>query len=151
MKELCSHTPTVEVKAEEREVIDLSFDGDEPAAGPSKESMQPPLVPMSAVPPDYHAFAEDDSRAELRELLDCLKRDELQKMVKDMNLKSKGHTVRYVRSHADMQLTEMLRSTEGSIYQYLNNRYEYTKHALPPAYQGEGERQNAGTFQADDD
>ncbi|GBE81686.1 hypothetical protein SCP_0400570 [Sparassis crispa] len=84
IQELC-RDPRGQVKVEEREFIDLTFDeqGQKPVAGPSRLP-EPPAVNG---PPDYSIFAQDEAHASLRELLDCLSTDELKAIAKQMKVK----------------------------------------------------------------
>lgn len=106
IRELCYGTEDdvkaqqMEVKEEEREIIDLTLDDDDeppamalkvkkapvaeekPQPGPSKSL---PAIPTNSDP--LLVFAEDESQMTLLELLDCLSLDELKKLGKQMKLK----------------------------------------------------------------
>lgn len=107
MRELCSaaqcrpavHDPAV--KIEDPDLIDLTFDDEEPLAHSSKIKLEEPSAksPISQLPvePNYTAFADDDSKADLRQLMNCLKREELHDLAKERKIKPTGLTVRLFR------------------------------------------------------
>lgn len=104
MRELCSAAqcrPTVHdpaVKIEDPDIIDLTFDDEEPLGASSKikfeETSATSPISQPLVEPDYTAFADDDSKADLRQLLSCLKREELHGLAKERKIKSTGLAVR---------------------------------------------------------
>ena len=113
MRELCSvgrrkpePVSVVTVKVEEREVIDLTADFDDSTMASTSsvtldaevkfevEVEVKPVIPDVEPEPDYGFFADDESKAELRDLLECLTRDELAKLVKDMKLRPEKQKVR---------------------------------------------------------
>lgn len=103
--ELCGVTPVkeqepaVRVKQEETEIIDLTGDDETPGAGPSKPTFTTSEAELEKKPnvgnggPDYDMWAADASRAELRDLLDCLQRDELSELTKTLKLTPKDTKV----------------------------------------------------------
>lgn len=107
MRELCSAAqcrpvvPDPAVKIEEPDIIDLTFDDEGPLADSSKIKLEEPSAtsPISQLPvdPNYTAFADDDSKADLRQLLSCLKREELHDLAKERKIKPAGFNVRLSR------------------------------------------------------
>ncbi|OCH92080.1 hypothetical protein OBBRIDRAFT_886490 [Obba rivulosa] len=98
------------VKEEEKEVIDLTLDEDcKPEPGPSCLPLMPPWHQrvLDKSSNDWSSsFADDETAASLQELLECLKVDELKKMVKDLKLKPSG-------SKRDCLVDDILRSSNG--------------------------------------
>lgn len=104
MRELCgthaAASPDIQVKEEEHEAIDSTCD--EPMIGPStsrkefpsKDEEESKAAVQPSLGPDYSVFAEDGSKADLRELLECLTREELATLVKEMKLKPDNMKVR---------------------------------------------------------
>lgn len=107
MRELCNMYPSptssqsaegiVKVKEEPREdIIDLTKEED---TEPHLSKIKRERIAMKTVPvgvdgqPDYGVLAEDESRASLRELLECLKTDELRDIVKRMHVQKKDNKV----------------------------------------------------------
>lgn len=103
MRELCSLQSTTikqtekvdqQVKREEQEnLIDLTVDEEVKPVIPEIKSQKGSPCSEPLPPPDYRVFAEDDSCADLRELLECLRVDELRDIAKKMHLQRKEHTV----------------------------------------------------------
>lgn len=90
IRELCHDSKkTSHYQEVKPEVIDLTLDEilSQSKSGPSK---LPPLPPPVKNEPDLSVFADDHSRAELRELLDCLKTDELRTLAKQVKCDHKG-------------------------------------------------------------
>ncbi|THG99844.1 hypothetical protein EW026_g2590 [Hermanssonia centrifuga] len=102
IKELCIHlnpvlvSEGIKVKVEERDgLIDLTFDEQDvpPIVGHAEQDDKPAFLSLhSAEAPDYSYFAEDASHAPLRELLECLKREELREIVNQLKLKPRAST-----------------------------------------------------------
>lgn len=87
----------IKVKTEERDdIIDLTIDED---VKPIKSELMRPMgeesrpFPATLAPPDYGTLAEDESHASLRDLLECLKVEELRDVVKRMHVQKKASTV----------------------------------------------------------
>jgi Fanconi-associated nuclease 1 len=104
IKELCggrdndTETQQVEVKQEERDIIDLTLDDDEESAPVApKVEEAPPVEEQPSAGPSRTSltknsdarivFAEDESQITLPELLNCLSVDELKKLGKQLKLK----------------------------------------------------------------
>jgi len=88
--EYCFHRELLgpEVKVEERDVIDLTLnDTHEPQAGPSEAKKRAPESQTPNIRANCCAFADDETHATLRELLECLTTDELKNVVKELNKK----------------------------------------------------------------
>lgn len=101
------------VKHEEREIIDLTLDDDDPIqdavglvslpqyhdaeAGPSSIKIEDTLQNQCG---DLSFFAQDHSHAELPELLECLTLDELRQLAKDMKIKKTSGNVSNVYTTA---------------------------------------------------
>ena len=89
------------MKIEERDdIIDLTkkeetHDIKPDVAAFVKQEMDVKLLLQSSThdEPDYSAFGDDESRASTRELLECLRNDELREVVKTMHVQKKGNTV----------------------------------------------------------
>lgn len=105
MQELCTATRVCPisqdpaVKIEEREIIDLTVDESTPGVSSAIkiEDMIAtlPTSQLSTEPePDFTPFADDDSKADLRQLLSCLSKNELNGLAKERKIKSAGLTVR---------------------------------------------------------
>lgn len=101
------------VKHEEREIIDLTLDDDDPIqdavglvalpqyhdaeAGPSSIKIEDTLQNQCG---DLSFFAQDHSHAALPELLECLTLDELRQLAKDMKIKKTSGNVSNVSTTA---------------------------------------------------
>ncbi|KAI0333539.1 hypothetical protein GY45DRAFT_1344002 [Cubamyces sp. BRFM 1775] len=96
-------TPYPVIEKDGREIIDLTFGEDEdadedrkagqdaPVAGPSNSPVYEPPPPSCAKrPPDFSVFADDEERADLMDLLDCLSNDELNDIAKQLKVKLKA-------------------------------------------------------------
>ncbi|KAH9901518.1 VRR-NUC domain-containing protein [Cubamyces lactineus] len=110
-------TPYPIIKKEGYEIIDLTFDEDEdtakdaPVAGPSNSPVYEPPPPSCAKrPPDFSVFADDEERADLMDLLDCLHTDELYDIAKQLKIKLKA-------KKRDVVIDAILRtsSTQGTL------------------------------------
>ncbi|KAI0664677.1 VRR-NUC domain-containing protein [Cubamyces menziesii] len=116
-------TPYPVIQKEGYEIIDLTFDEDEdtdvdkrvdqesPVAGPSNSPVYEPPPPTCAKrPPDFSVFADDEERADLLDLLDCLSNDELNDIAKQLKLKLKA-------KKRDVVIDAILRtsSTQGTL------------------------------------
>ncbi|KAI0784419.1 VRR-NUC domain-containing protein [Abortiporus biennis] len=103
VQELCYSqtiaTETVHIK-KEPEIIDLTVDSDDEEQPQPSESQQPPIndVTASNAEHDYSVFADDASRAQLRELMECLTLEELRRMAKDMKLKATFNRVTLINT-----------------------------------------------------
>ncbi|KZT02315.1 uncharacterized protein LAESUDRAFT_706344 [Laetiporus sulphureus 93-53] len=88
-----SVTSSVKVKVEEREIIDLTLDDEKhrPAPHPStsREHNFNSIDPINKS--EYPSFADDEAHASLRELLECLIREELILVAKQLGLKASGN------------------------------------------------------------
>jgi len=99
----CPTRPSVEehvTKQEEREVIDLTLDEMEPEStvkpppAPYLETVEagPSSIKLEDIPEescgDLSFFAQDETHAELHELLECLSMEELKQLAKDMKIKT---------------------------------------------------------------
>ncbi|KAJ3553515.1 hypothetical protein NM688_g3569 [Phlebia brevispora] len=97
MEELCSRRRHVQaaqdlqIKVEE-EVIDLTSDDIEPFGESSKIEEKPfsLAIPKSYAQTDYATFADDGSRADLGELLDCLNNNDLRDLAADFKIRKTG-------------------------------------------------------------
>ncbi|CDO73570.1 hypothetical protein BN946_scf185014.g40 [Trametes cinnabarina] len=96
------------ITIDDREVIDLTFDGDDDGdgdeteveeeiadekrleVGPSTSRVYEPSTPsLTPRSPDFSVFADDEEQVSLFELLDCLTTDELHDIAKQLKLKTK--------------------------------------------------------------
>jgi fanconi-associated nuclease 1 len=106
IRELCSHAPLKSaVKIEERDdIIDLSSSQDEQVQCTVVcpiilSSRYQPSFTVSCPEPDHSIFADDESRASLRDLLECLKTDELRDIVRIMRVQRKENKVNLSFTH----------------------------------------------------
>lgn len=92
---LANLAPPEDCKPNPVEVIDLTLDSDDeaererqPLAGPSHiQTSTPPPPTTTTAEPDYSFFAEDAESASLRELMECLRVEELKALAKQVKVK----------------------------------------------------------------
>lgn len=93
-----STQPSGKVKTEERDdIIDLTLDEDEEDVKPDISKIEEDANPLplgTQHEPDYSVFADDESRASVRDLLECLRVDELREIVKEMKVPRTENKVR---------------------------------------------------------
>ncbi|EGN95749.1 hypothetical protein SERLA73DRAFT_76815 [Serpula lacrymans var. lacrymans S7.3] len=115
IKELCKFDEEVEIKAEEQEVIDLTLDDYDTYSPPSLPQVQAQAGPSTCAEvkdeppePDLTVLAEDESKMDLRCLLECLTVDELKSFAKDMKVKTvqkRAHIISALLNVAPAQTT----------------------------------------------